>query len=205
LSNVLVVWAALVGVAGHTTIASAQAAQNVPPLELTAQIGYLPLYGGDATVGSISTWAASARVAYRLPLGPRHIALEAYLAHAPQDDDPYSRAPAFTFVGALARLSLRADARKGIDPFLGIGVGRMRVDVEEIDCPPPNCFAEGGPGFRDARLTTWALDAGALLPVARWFALRGDVRLYLPLGESSEVGNSVGRRIEYAFGLSIRL
>jgi hypothetical protein len=140
-----------------------------------------------------------------LPLGPRRLALEVYLAHAPPDHNPYDRAPGFTFVGGLARLSLRADPRNGVDPFLGFGLGRMRVDVEEIECPPPNCIAEGGPGFRDARLMTWALDAGALLPVVHWFALRADVRLYAPRGESGEVGNSVGRRIEYAIGLSIRL
>lgn len=203
--HILVAFVTVLGVAVRSTVATAQSAQNVPPVELTAQIGYLPLYGGDATVRGISTWAVSARVAYRLPMGPRHIALEAYLAHAPQDHDPYNRAPAFTFVGALARLSVRAGARDGVDPFLGVGLGRMRVDAEEIDCPPPNCFAEGGPGFRDARLTTWALDAGVLLPVFRWCALRGDVRLYVPLGGSSEVGSSAGVRTELAGGLSIRL
>lgn len=203
--SVLVGFVAVLGIAACSTIASAQAAQNVPPVELTAQAGYLPLYGGDATVGSISTWARSARVTYRLPLGPRRLALEAYLAHAPQDHNPYNHAPAFTFMGALARLSLRADPRDGVDPFLGIGLGRMRVDVEEIDCPPPDCFAEGGPGFRDARLMTWAVDAGVLVPVVRWFALRGDIRLYAPRGESGEVGNSVGVRIEFAVGLTLRL
>jgi hypothetical protein len=125
------------------------------------------------------------------------LAVEAYFAHAPQDHNPYNRAPALTFVGAVSRISLRADPRRGVDPFLGIG--------EEIQCPPPNCFSEGGPAFRDANLTTLTLDGGVLIPIVRWAALRGDVRLYSPYGDSSEVGDSVGRRIEYAVGLSIRL
>jgi hypothetical protein len=203
--SILLGFGVVLSVVAHDTNASAQAAKNLPPVELTAQIGYLPLYGGDATVGDISTWARSARVAYRLPLGPQRLTLEAYLAHAPQDRDPYNRAPAFTFVGALARLSLRSDPRNGVDPFLGIGWGRMRVEVEETECPPSNCFDEGGPGFRDVGLATLALDAGVLIPVARWFALRGDARLYAPRGKSSEVGDSVGRRLELGVGLSIRL
>src|SRR5688572_6510024 len=111
LRRVLVGFVGALGIAVHSMIASAQAAQNVPPVELTAQFGYLPLYGGEAGLGSISTWAASARVAY----------------------------------------------------------------------------------------------AGALLPVVRWFALRGDVRLYVPLGRSAEARGSRARRIELAGGLSNRL
>jgi hypothetical protein len=111
LRSILVGFVAALGIAAYSTIASAQAAQNVPPLELTAQIGYLP----------------------------------------------------------------------------------------------PSCFDEGGPHFRDALLSTWAVDAGVLLPVVRWFALRGDVRLYVPLGRSAEARGSRARRIEFAGGLSIRL
>lgn len=200
-----VAFVAGVSIAAHEPIASAQVVQDLPATELTAQIGYLPLHGGSGSVGSTSTWAPSARITYRLPLGPQRLAVEAYFAHAPQDHNPYNRAPAFTFVGAVSRISLRADPRRGVDPFLGIGVGRMRVEVEEIQCPPPNCFSEGGPAFRDANLTTLTLDGGVLIPIVRWAALRGDVRLYSPYGDSSEVGDSVGRRIEYAVGLSIRL
>ena len=205
--TILIAFAAVAAVAVDGTAASAQAAPKLPALELSAQVGRLPIYDGDATVGSISTWAPSARIAYRLPLGLQTIAVEAYLAHVSQDNNPYNRVPAFTFVGALARLSLRDDPRQGVDPFLGFGVGRMRVDVEEreTECLPPNCFAEGGHNFLDARLTTLTLDAGVLVPLVRWAALRGDVRLYMPRGNSADVGDSAHRRIEYAVGASFRL
>jgi hypothetical protein len=205
LRSIELAYATVLVVAASTSALRAQPVQNVPGVELTAQVGHMPLYGGDGSVGTISTWAASVRLGYRLPLGPQRIAIEAYVAHAPPDDDPYNRAPAFTFVGAVARFSLRADPRRGIDPFLGIGFGRMQVEVEEVECAPPNCFAEGGPNFRDARLPTWAFDVGALIPLSRRFALRGDVRLYAPLGESGEFGDSVNRRRELAIGLTIRL
>lgn len=123
-------------------------------LELRVQLGFVPLYGGDATVGSVSTWMPSLGLGYRLPLSGRRTVIEASVAHPGQDRDPYNRAPAFTFLGLLLRHSLRPVIGDGVEPFLTVGLGQLRVDAEEIVCEPPTCFREGGPSFVDATFTT---------------------------------------------------
>jgi hypothetical protein len=174
-------------------------------VEIRLQIGFLPLYGGDATVGGVSTWLRSGAVGYRLPLWNRSTSLEASLAHVSQNHNPYDRAPAFTFVGFMLRQSLRAGAATGLQPYLGAGVGRLRVDAEEITCLPPLCLAEGGPNFRDGTFTTLVTSIGLVVPLTTWGAVTGETRLFLPQGRRSDAGDSDNTRPEFAVGLMLRL
>jgi hypothetical protein len=191
------VWAAL-----YAAAAGAQAQSDLPAHEVAAQIGYVPLNAGDP-VGYISTWALSARVGYRLPLGGERVSVEGYVVHAGRGHGRDHRAPELTFVGALARLSL-GDPRKGTDPFLAVGWGRMRVDADDAPCVPPCIDFEGGLNYHDVRLSTLAVDVGVVIPVVRAFVLRGDVRLYAPYNVPSGVGLSGDGRLELAAGLGLR-
>jgi hypothetical protein len=200
--RVLVTFALWGGI--HVTAASAQPQRALPSGEVTAQMGYLPLYTYETGGNSIDTWALSVRVGYRLPLGTRRTVVEGYLVHAAQDRDPDNRAPRWTFIGALTRFSLR-DPRKGADPFVAVGWGHMRVDAEEVECEPTNCIVEElHYPFRDARLATFVADLGLLYPVTRAFAVRGDIRLYVPYNVPADVGSTGDKRAELAGGVGFR-
>jgi hypothetical protein len=168
------------------------------------QLGYLPLYGGDATVGSVGTVAFSGRLAYRLPVGARGAALEGYFEHAPQDTDPYNRAPGLSFAGLALRQSLGLDPAARLDPFLSAGLGWMRIDAEEIVCRLPECFAEGGPSFRDGDVATITLGAGLLVPLGRRAALRVDGRGFIPVGGPGGGSDNGKFRPELAGGVQAR-
>ncbi len=156
---------------------------------------------GACPVGSISTWIPSAGVAYHLPVSNRHTTIEAAFAHVGQNRNPSNRAPAFTFVGLFLRHSLRAATAKGVQPFLALGIGRLRVGAEQLLCEPPTCFREGGSHFLDGTFTTVVGGTGLLVPFAEWGALRGDVRLYLPRNAGADAGDSDDPRPELAAGL----
>ena len=184
--------------------AQAPSSHRASTLELRAQVGFLPLYGGDATVGGVSTWLPSVGLGYRLPVAGHRAVIETSVAHAGEDRDPYNRAPAFTFFGVLLRQSVGQVSREGVDPFLTVGLGRLRVDADEIVCEPP-CFREGGPNFVDGTFTTIVGGGGLVLPLSRWGALRGDVRLFLPLNARVDDGDSGDVRFELAGGLVLRM
>lgn len=188
------------------TPAGAEEASSLgpPPFEIRAQFGFVPLYGGDATVGSVHTWLPSVGAGYRLGVVERRMVVEAAFAHVGQDHDPYNRAPAFTFWGALLRYALLRSGEKGIEPFLSVGIGRLRVDAEEIVCEPPECFAEGGPNFVDGTFTTIVFGGGAVWALTRWGAVRGDIRWYVPMPPDGAADSDNGR-LELAAGVVLRL
>lgn len=174
------------------------------PLEVSAEVNFLRLYGGDATVGSVTGRGFTVRIGYR-PTASRRTLLEAYGMHAPEDRDPYNRAPQIDALGLAGSYLLR-DASKRVNPYLTLGGGLYRVDAQK---EPPcrieeGCFDEGGPSFRDATLTSAVAGAGLYVTVIPLVALRADARIYAPLGASDGARDSGEVRPSFSIGVSIR-
>jgi hypothetical protein len=185
-----------------STAYAAQAPASHPPatLELGVQVGYVPLYGGDATVGSLHTWLLSARVARSLPVVGRHTMLELSYAAAAKDRNPYNFAPAVRILSVGLRRVSWPDEGRPVRLFALAGLGRFWVDGDET-----TCTFECGPSFKDGAFTTAFGGIGLFLRLSRWGALRGDVRLWVPLDEDATAGSSNDPRAELAFGVAARL
>jgi len=193
------------GVAITARDAAAQTPPTTPRWEAGVQVGFLPLYGGDVTVGSVYTTAVSGRVGYRLPGALSRTLVEAYLAGAAPDEDPYNPAPRLRAVGAAARIALRPPRARAVEPFAAVGVGQLTIDAREIDCDPATgCIDEGGPNFRDGTFTTALAGGGLMVPIARRAAVRVDLRALVPLGARANAGDSGRLRPEAAGGLTLR-
>ncbi len=174
------------------------------PLEISAEVSFLPLYGGDATVGSVTGRGFAVRVGYR-PTASRRALFEVYGLRVPEDRDPYNRTPQIDALG-LAGSYLVRDANTRVNPYLTFGGGLYSVDAQE---KPPcrieeGCFDEGGPSFQDATLVAAVAGAGLYVTVIPLVALRADGRLYAPLGASDGARDSGELRPSLSIGVSIR-
>jgi len=183
---------------GQTVLADA------PRLEFGVQGGHVPLYSGDGSVSDVHTRMLSARLGRRLPISSRYV-IEAYAAHAPQDRDPYNRAPSFTTAGVAARLALAKVTSRSLEPFVTMGAGWLHVQAEkEISCSfEDGCLNEGGPSFRDGSSPAMLIGAGLMIPLARAVAIRADGRAHAPIG-MKDGGSSSSLRLELAVGLTFR-
>jgi hypothetical protein len=101
-----------------------------------------------------------------------------------------------------ATLGRRTGAMRGL---IAAGLSRLHVDVKrDTPCLPPQCFSEGGTGFRDADLTTLIAGAGIVVPGSARLGLRADLRVHAPFSSDTTVGDSRNTRVEFALGLLIR-
>jgi hypothetical protein len=174
------------------------AAKAQTRVEVGLRGSYLPLYSGDATVGSVHNWAATVDAA--LLLGPNGEAgVAAFYTISSRDSDPYNRAPRIQLAGLLLTLSRGNQASiSGVGAF---GLGFIDVTAEPISgCEPPLCFAEGGPSFRDARLPTVIGGLGFEARIGGPLRLRLDARAHLPLGEDEAHGDSGRLRLDIGAG-----
>jgi len=174
-------------------------------VEISAEASFLRMYGGDATVGSVTGRGFALRVGYR-PTASRRALLEVYGMRAPEDRDPYNRAPQIDAFGFSGSYLLR-DASKRVNPYLMLGGGLYRVDAQK---QPPcrveeGCFDEGGPSFRDATLASAVAGTGLYVTIIPLVALRADARIYAPLGASDGARDSGEVRPSFSIGASIRL
>jgi hypothetical protein len=173
------------------------AQQELPRrFETGAQLTYVPLYGGDATVGSVSGWGASVSAGMRLTSKAR---VDVFLTHVPADDDPLDRGPQVQLGGVTV-------GRTWYGPEMGLfvagGVGFIAIDTRPRPvCDPPFCFAEGGPSFVDVTLPTVLLSAGYDIPTSAPLRVRTTVRVHMPFGGSRAAAAEGGNlRIEVGLG-----
>ena len=182
------------------------AAAQTPSGRIEVSVGgsWLPLSGGNATVGATRAAGLSGRISYRLPT-IEAIALEAFYTHAPADDDPYNRVPALTFAGVQVRLGPRPALNRRVTGFVLGGFEQLRVEAEEIVCDPPLCMGEGGARFHDARLAAGLAGAGIAWVLTPRLLLRSDGRVHVPLGASPGLGASGDKRLELSLGFGVLL
>lgn len=162
-----------------------------PSVQAYAQLNYLPVYGGDATVGSLSTWGVTGRLSFQVQ---QNLRVEGIFTHAPQDRDPSHRVPRIHYYGVAVQLSLLSPSTEADLFFLG-GFSFMNVAVEEIECRAEDgCFNEGGPGYSDGTEATGIAGMGMSVPMGRSVALLLDGRWHLPRA-FSEAGFVAGAGI----------
>jgi hypothetical protein len=166
---------------------------------VSAQVSFIPLHAGDATVGGFSGVGPTIRVG--VAPGGGALTLEAsYTATA--GDDARGK-PSVSLASLLigAWLPNRDRVRAG---WVGVGISRLSIETtQSTGCLPP-CIPEGGSNFRDATLTAITGGVGIALPVSGAFSLRGDARIHLPLNGDDEHGDSRKRRVELALGVMWR-
>ena len=149
----------LLGLSGGASL-QAQEATNGPRFRVGVEGSYVPVYEGDATVGSLSAFGVTARAG--VWVAPK-VRADAFLTHAPGDDDLSTALPKLTYYGVLVGSSNLGMPGSGLTLFLEGGYGWMRVDhVADLSgCRPPECFAEGGPQLREGTEGSVLLGAGA--------------------------------------------
>lgn len=175
------------------TAASAQEGDaSARPFELGLQASFVPVYGGDATVGPITAWAGTARAGLRL--GPV-TSVELVASLLPRDDDPYHRVPGIGYYDALFRFRFtRPDLP--VEAFFSVGYSLIRYDVHEIVCRPEDgCIDEGGPGFDDGSTWVPVFGLGYSTPLAgriRWIS---DLRWHIGGDAGVLIGTGVAIRL----------
>lgn len=149
------------------------------------------LYSGDATVGAYSGWGLTGSIALRSrsPVGG-----EVFFAFSPKDSDPYSRSPRLLIPGGWVTVSFIGDPTSGADMFLAVGATYMHTAgwLDYSGCQPPECFAEGGPNFRNGGEFRLVWGAGFAYHLPKLLSLRMDLRV--PSG-IPRVGAGVGVRV----------
>lgn len=193
--------AAVLLVVGSAGIAGAQSTGR---LEVSVAGSWLPLSGGNATIGASSAAGLTGRISYRLPV-VEIVTLEGVYTRTSQDDDPYNRVPGLTFAGVQARVGSRPAPADRFAVFALGGLERMQVDAEEVVCDPPLCMWEGGGRFHDARLTAGVAGAGVSWLLGTRLLIRSDMRLHVPFGASPALESSGSSRLELALGFGVRL
>jgi len=155
----VVVWSFLQALSGGASLL-AQEATGGPRFRVGLEGSYVPIYEGDVTVGPLSAYGVTARAGVWVTPRGR---VDAFLTHAPGDDDLSTALPKLTYYGVLAGTSNLRLPGSGFSIFLEGGYGWMRVDhVPDLSgCRPPECFAEGGPGLREGTEGSVLLGAGA--------------------------------------------
>jgi hypothetical protein len=160
---------------------------------------YLPLYGGDATVGSVNGSAATLEAGLSLGASGR-AEVSSFYTISPRSDDPYNRTPQIVLAGIL--LSVWRGVDTSVGPVLSVGLGAIDVVPSRIEnCEPPLCFNEGGPTFRDARFATVVGGLGLDVRIIENLRLRVDGRAHLPLGADDAAAQSGDLRPEIGAGI----
>jgi hypothetical protein len=167
-------------------------------LDASASVDWVPLYEGDATVGDYSTWGVTGSLGIRssFPLGG-----ELFLAFTPKDDDPYARSPRILIPGGWLTFSFMEAPTQGVDLF--VAAGAAYVDIagwpDSSDCVPPDCFAEGGPNFRNGSELSFLWGGGLAYRFPSGLLLRLDLRKLSKsdvFGDPSlRIGGGVGFRL----------
>jgi hypothetical protein len=177
------------------------------PSYASAQIGfhvgfrgsYLPLYRGDATVGSVSGSAATLEAGLSLGAS-RQTEVSSFYTISPRSDDPYNRRPQIVLAGIL--LSIWRGVHSPIGPVFSFGLGAIDVVPSRIEnCEPPLCFNEGGPNYGDARFATAIGGLGLDIRIIENLRLRVDGRVHWPLGADEAAGQTADRRLEIGAGI----
>jgi hypothetical protein len=170
-------------------------------VELGLRGSYLPLYSGDATVGSVHNWAATVDAA--LLLGPHGgTGVAAFYSISPRSSDPSNRAPRIQLGGLLLTLSRGVETSMSAVGAIGLGFIDVAADGRS-GCEPPVCFDEGGPSFGDARLPTAIAGVGFDLTLGGPLRLRLDARGHLPLGADDADGDAGDLRIDIGAGFRL--
>lgn len=167
--------------------------------ELTAAFSLMPLYRGDATVGSQLGVGPAIGLGVLSPNG--RFAIEAAYSYA-ANDNRTGRPRVHSVTGVVTRRygSLQA----GISGWIGAGLGGLwiRPHANLEICEPPGCSIDGGPGFNEANLITGVATAGGEIPVGANLGLRVDVRGLLPFNAPDAIGNSGNARLQFGAGVS---
>jgi hypothetical protein len=160
---------------------------------------YLPLYGGDATVGSVSGSAATLEAGLSLGAS-RQTEVSSFYTISPRSDDPYNRTPQIVLAGLL--LSVWRGVDSPVGPVFSLGLGAIDVVPSRIEnCEPPLCFNEGGPTFGDARFVTAVGGLGLDIRIVENLRLRVDGRVHWPLGADEAAAQTGDRRLEIGAGI----
>ena len=161
-------------------------------LDAFATADRVSLYGGDATVGGYSGWGLTGGLGLRSrsPFGA-----EVFFAFSPKDEDPYSPSPRFLIPGGWVTISFVGNPTSGADVFMGLGTAYVNTAgaPDNSGCQPPECFAEGGPDFRDGNDLAFDWGGGVSYHLPGLFSLRMVVRV--PSG-TPRVGAGVGVRVK---------
>ena len=164
---------------------------NQVRLDALATVDRVSLYGGDATVGGYSGWGLTGGLALRSrsPFGA-----EAFFAFSPKDEDPYTPSPRFLIPGGWVTISFSGDPTAKADVFLGLGAAFVNTAgaPDHSGCQPPECFAEGGPDFRNGNDLVFIWGGGVSYHLPGLLSFRLAVRV--PSGEP-RVGAGVGVRV----------
>jgi hypothetical protein len=172
-------------------------------VEVGLRGSYLPLYSGDATVGSTHGWGVTTQIAVTLDSSGA-TEVSGFYTLVPRDKDPYNRTPRIQMAGGMVSLSRGIESRLTGVGMLGLGI----IDYSPVDlgsCELPLCFAEGGGSYGRERHPTFIAGVGvegALTPRVR---IRIDVKQHLPLGADDATGGTGERRTDVGVGLRVLL
>lgn len=186
--GVLLVLGLVLGVSGRTPLSAQEVVQGAR-FSAVLEGTYVPVYEGDATVGSLSALGVTATVG--VWVAPK-IRIGTFLTHALGDADPMTALPELTYYGLMVGTSNIRAPGAPVSVFLEAGYGWMRVDdaTDSSGCRLP-CFAEGGPHLRDGTEGSVVIGAGVEARVFERLYVRGGGRWHVTQ-PPSEAGASFG-------------
>jgi hypothetical protein len=136
------------------------------------------LAGGNATANSLSAAGFGARASFAPALLQRHVRLTASYTSFPREQ---GNTPPISAAGMELSGVINPDAK--IQPYAGIGIGRLRFSPEPNEFPPcipeQGCIDEGAADFESETYTTVRPFVGIALPLVLGFSVAGEFRMHL--------------------------
>lgn len=138
---------------------------------------WIALAGGNASTNLVSAIGFGARASFAPAVLHRHVRLAALYTAFPRDR---GNTPPISAAGL--ELSGVIDPDALIQPYAGIGIGRLRFSPEVNEFPPcvpeQGCIDEGAAHFESETYTTIRPFLGVALPLTAAFRLAGEFRMH---------------------------